>query len=149
MSDGTLHSDPAKKASLLNNQFTSVFTAEDVDNTPDLGPSPHPEVPHFNIGSTGVQKLLENIKPHKATGPDDIPARLLKEGARELAPALSLLFQATIQQGRIPHDWESAHVVPIFKKGDRHSPGTLPTSRGCCYASAPLASALDSGKLSG
>ena len=26
---------------------------------------------------------------------------------------------------------------------------TLPTSRGCCYASDPLASALDSGKLSG
>ena len=36
----------------------------------------------------GVLKLLKDIKPHKATGPDNIPGRLLKEAAEELAPGL-------------------------------------------------------------
>ena len=117
--NGLLQSESLAKANILNAQFVSVFTSEDTENIPDLGTSPHPVVPEFNIDCAGVEKLLHNIKPHKASGPDELPAHLLKLGASELAPALTLLFQATLHQGRIPHEWKSAYVSPIFKKGDK------------------------------
>ena len=51
-----------------------------------------------------------------------MPAYLLKERAEELAPIFTLLFQATLRQGKIPQQWKSAHVSPIFKKADKHKP---------------------------
>ena len=68
----------------------------------------------------GVHKLLKNLKTHKATGPDSIPAFTLNAAAEELAPALDVLFQFSLDQGEIPTDWKEALVVPIFKKGDKH-----------------------------
>ena len=47
-------------------------------------------------------------------------AYILKTAADELAPALALLFQLSMDQGEIPQDWKQALVVPIFKKGDKH-----------------------------
>jgi len=66
----------------------------------------------------GVLKLMKDLKPHKATGPEKIPPRLLKELAVELAPVFTILFNASLKQGVVPSDWRSAHVAPIFKKGD-------------------------------
>eukprot|EP00057_Strongylocentrotus_purpuratus_P029222 XP_011683696.1 PREDICTED: RNA-directed DNA polymerase from mobile element jockey-like [Strongylocentrotus purpuratus] len=120
LKDGILQCDSTAKANLLNDQFASVFTHEDASHLPDLGESPHPSVPAFVIDSEGVRKLLANLKSHTACGPDNLPAYLLKEISSELAPVLSLLFNASLQQGKIPHAWKVANVVPIFKKGDKH-----------------------------
>ena len=66
--------------------------------------------------------MLRNIKPHKATGPDDLPARLLKEAVDQLAPILTLIFQASYNQGTVPAAWRQADVVPVLKKGDPATP---------------------------
>ena len=120
MKDGSiLHSDPKTKANILNCQFASVFTNDSSTNLPNLGPSLHPSMEDITVNILGVAKLLRNLKPHKATGPDGVPARLLKEIAEEVAPAVTLLFQASLDQGRIPLSWKKALIVPIFKKGNR------------------------------
>ncbi|XP_072039397.1 uncharacterized protein [Amphiura filiformis] len=116
MKDGLLQSDSVVKANMLNDQFVSVFTDEDTTNLPSLGPTIHPEVPQFTIRVEGVRNLLAKVKPFSASGPDNIPAYLLKEGANELAPALTLLFEASLHQGKIPLQWKSADVSPILKK---------------------------------
>ena len=69
-----------------------------------------------------MKKLLKGLKHHKASGPDNIPTRFLKEAANELAPALGLIFSASLIQGYVPDDWKTADVTPIFKKGDRSTP---------------------------
>ena len=85
-----------------------------------MGPSPHPTVQHIQVTENGVAKLLAGLNPHKASGPDQIPGRLLKELARELAPIYALLFQASLDQGTVPDSWKTANVVPIYKKGDKN-----------------------------
>ena len=122
LKDGNLmHSDPKSKANILNRQFASVFTNEDQSDLPDLGSSPHPTMDDITVSCEGVAKLLRNLKAHKAAGPDGLPARLLKETASEIAPAVTLLFQASIDQGSVPSTWKKAMVVPLFKKGSRSS----------------------------
>ncbi len=59
---------------------------------------------------------------NKASGPDGIPCRILKELSVELAPVITKLFQKSLQTGKIPNDWSKANVTPIFKKGNRHLP---------------------------
>ena len=73
----------------------------------------------ITVSCKGVVKLLKNLKPHKAVGPDDIPLMLLREAADEIAPAITLLFQASLNQGNTPSTWRKALVVPIFKKGSK------------------------------
>ena len=114
----SLKASGAKTLALL----FSVFTNEQTASLLDLGPAVHPEVPNFSISVEGIEELLTNLKPFIATGPDNIPAYLLKEEANELAPAIPLLFEASLYQGEIPLSWKTADVSPIFKKGDRHRP---------------------------
>lgn len=76
-------------------------------------------MPKISISKAGVLKLLLNVKENKATGPDGIPGNLLKICASELADVLTLLFQASLDQGRLPEAWKQAFIVPVFKKGDR------------------------------
>ena len=133
---GITHSDSATKANILNDQFSSVFNkGEDPSTIPDMGPSPHPTVDNITVTENGVHKLLAGLEPHKASGPDQLPARLLKELASELAPIYTLLFQASLDQGIIPDEWKSANVVPIYKKGDRSKPENY---RPRSYATEPL-----------
>ena len=93
-----------------------------MDNLPDLGISPTPEMKKITINTEGVQNLLQHLKPNKATGPNDIPAKFLKEVNIEISPLISFIFQASLDQGQIPSDWKQARVAPVFKKGDRGQP---------------------------
>jgi hypothetical protein len=52
-------------------------------------------MPAINIGLEGVYKILNRLQIHKATGPDKISFRILKEMAAEVAPILHLFFQAS------------------------------------------------------
>jgi hypothetical protein len=74
----------------------------------------------IKINSKGVHKLLKNLKPHKAPGPDSIPSCILKTAADQLAPILTEIYQTSLNTGVVPQDWKDAHVVPLFKRDERH-----------------------------
>ena len=110
-----------KKAEILNDQFSSVCTREDSPPPTDLsGPSSYRDMPSICVHVSGDVKLLNGLNPHKATSPDQLPARILKETANEVAPAMTMLSQASLIQGQIPSDWSEALVTPLFQKGERH-----------------------------
>ena len=82
------------------------------------GPS-YPPMADIVIDEAGVSKLLKGVDPSKASGPDQIPCRLLRELHAELAPAFTLLFQTSYESGALPASWKAAWITPVFKKGDK------------------------------
>ena len=58
----------------------------------------------------------------KATGPDRIPAYILKHCAPILAPILQSIFTQSLTTASLPHDWLCANINPLFKTGDRTDP---------------------------
>jgi hypothetical protein len=101
----------------LNKQFQKAFTTETSDiPIPDEGPSPHQTMPNINTTDKGITKLLQNINPNKATGPDNFNGRELKELSSEITPAIKFLFQKSVDPGQVPTDWKHANVCPIYKK---------------------------------
>ena len=62
---------------------------------------------------------LNNLQANKASGPDDISARILKEAATDLSLLLHIIFKRSIKSGEIPDDWRHANVVLILKAGDK------------------------------
>ena len=119
-SEGEIHSSAEKKAEILNQQFTSVFTEEPHGLLPDKGPSPHPTMTDICISKEGIEKMLQNIKPDKAACPDSLPSTVLKELSHEIDPILELIYCRSLQSGIVPSDWKTANIASIFKKGDKH-----------------------------
>ena len=127
--NGKLVLSPIEKAEALNCQFKSAFsppaeyTAEEFEDRTGIPSTPPPHAPTIDpivVTETGVKKLLLNLKPNKAPGPDEIHPRVLKELANELTPALTALFNSSLSTGIVPSDWRTAKVTPVFKKGERY-----------------------------
>ena len=113
-------SDPVKKATIIHEQFDSVFSDPNPPISPSFDPSERlPDMKPIIISRNGILKLLLNINPNKANGPDNVPGKFMKMCAHELADIFQILFQASLDQGTVPQDWKEANVVPLFKKGDR------------------------------
>ena len=68
-------------------------------------------------------KTLKSINPNKATGPDNIPNKVLKMAVEILSPSLSAIFNRSLSMGIYPDDWKMARVLPIFKSGDKDDIG--------------------------
>ena len=74
----------------------------------------------ITITNNGVVKLLKNLDASKATGTDEISARLLKESATEFGSVLTDIFNKSIKQCEVPKDWKQANVIPVFNKGEKY-----------------------------
>ena len=84
-----------------------------------MPPSEIPDMPNITIDCNGVVKLLGQLNPSKANGPDQIPTRVLKEAAPAIAPYLCYIFQQSLDSGDVPADWRHANMSAIYKKGSR------------------------------
>ena len=62
---GVLISDNIQKAELLNEQFSSVFTNEDLSSLPQALPCMFPTIPDIVIVPGGIEKLLKNLQANK------------------------------------------------------------------------------------
>jgi hypothetical protein len=120
-SKGKLVSDSKEKDDILIQQFKSVFTIDKSTAIPQTTKHIDEPIPKLTIRENGVEKLLQDINPSKASGPDGIPNRILKECASQIALSLTVIFQKSIDTGRLPEDWLSASISCVYKKGDKHA----------------------------
>ena len=108
------------KANICKRQIQSAFTRESDAEIPSKGTSPFTLTGEITVDPNGVLKLLNNLKIHKASGPDGLNARVLKEYSSEIAPILALIYNESLVQGTVPDDCRQANVAPIFKKGQKY-----------------------------
>ena len=147
--DNKTYTEDSEKANALNGQFHSVFspkspislkqlaqrTLQDLHDSglnQPLRPSPHPKMPEIHVSQSGIEKLLKGLNPHKAAGPDKFKPIVLQTLHKELAPILQLIYQRSLDSGKLPSIWKEANVSPIFKKGDKSDPANYrPISLTC------------------
>ena len=89
--DGKLYPDSHSRSEILASQFKSVFTDDESDpnrETAPFGPS-YPPIDELVISEAGVRALLKGIVPSKASGPDEVPGKLLLELNEELSPVFT------------------------------------------------------------
>ena len=119
--------DTLDKANVCNRQFQSAFTRESDDEIPSKGTSPFTPMGEITVDPNGVLKLLNNLKVHKAPGPDGLSARLLKECSSEIAPILALIYNETLAQGTVPDRAVGGRTGLVVRASDSGSgdPGSI------------------------
>ena len=72
-----------------------------------------------NIDYRSVLEVLLNC-PHAAVGPDGLSGKLYHRLAYVLANPLTIIYQQSIYQIKIPSDWRLAKIIPLYKgKGNK------------------------------
>ena len=66
-----------------------------------------------------VEAAIKSLKPGKAAGVDEIRPEMLKTLGKGGLRWLTRVFEVAWKTGRVPLDWQTGVVVPIFKKGDQ------------------------------
>ena len=72
------------------------------------------------VSSTKVFSLLSKLCKSKATGLDQISARLLRECSDLIADSLCGIFNCSINTCIFPDEWKCSKVIPLFKHGPRN-----------------------------
>ncbi len=115
---GKVVSSYKEMAVLLNDFFSSVFTIEDLTVIPNgeetLGVG---SFQNIEFTDNLILKKIEKLNANKASGPDNLAPRILKELANEIVVPLNIIFNRSLIEGVVPVDWRLANVTPIFKKG--------------------------------
>ena len=100
------------KETAKNEQFQKAFTTElSANPIPVKTPSSYAEMNKIKISEKDLNKLLNNIDPKKATGPDELCGKILKKMKDHLSPFITLIFQKSI----------NTYKIPTCKNGDEHA----------------------------
>ena len=119
---GDIVTDGLRKAQMLNNFFTSVFTKEDVTNIPIFeSRSNGVMLENFEITEEIVVKHIKKLNASKSQGPDNYHPKLLLETVNEVKKPLTDIFNKSLQEGKIPDPWKLANITPLHKKGPKTS----------------------------
>lgn len=127
-----------EKATALNRYFaaqTQLLNAPTLPH-PIPRPRPVPALNHITITEQEVLSALNSLNPHKSTGPDQLPTKILKMTAILIAEPLTKLFNKSLTDSKFPNLWKEANISPIFKrKGSASDPQNYrPISLLCCLS---------------
>ena len=129
--NGVLVTDKKRVAQIFNNYFSLI---QNVGQEHDSGPnvavdiSVHTSIAavrdecvvaapfeYNHVSMAETELILKSLDPNKATGHDQIPARVLRNGASVFAARLT---NTVIDNACVPTEWKLAEICPIFKRDD-------------------------------
>ena len=108
--------DPSKLLEMVNDHLAEICQRIEplqFDKLPAYLPS-FSDAPQLSFWE--VYYELQKIDCHKSVAPGDLPPKLIKEFAFELAHPLSDIFNTSLSQGKVPDKWKEATITPIPKE---------------------------------
>ena len=109
------------KVRLFAKMFSSNYVLNDDGHPlPDFPCRTEINLSNLKVTPSEVAKLIRQLDPSKAVGPDEIPVIVLKDLSAELSPILSKFFNKCIRQSCFPVFWKKSSVCPVYKNaGER------------------------------
>ena len=107
-------------ANVLNSFFQShTYLNEQTAVIPDL-PAATVIRPPNNIvlSPLEVESVLKSLPVAKASGPDGLSNRFVRELSKELSVPYCSLFNQSLRVGTVPSSYKEANVCPVPKAGD-------------------------------
>ncbi|TWW77898.1 cGMP-dependent protein kinase 2 [Takifugu flavidus] len=124
ISKGEVIVTQSTEASAEPQEIKTLGVGDYFDRPPQSNPRPHPPgvKPRLSITADQVRKELRRTKTRKATGPDGINSRLLKDCADQLCGVLLHIFNLSLSLERVPLLWKTSCVVLVPKTAHTREP---------------------------
>ena len=125
-----------------HNEIANAINCKFVNVSASMAPLDYSNLPAFLpardlppcLYPWNVYSVLKKINASKATGPDGIPPRLVKEFAYELSVPFTDILNCSYTEGTVPHQWKKAIVIPIPKQYPANIDKLRPVSLTDCFA---------------
>lgn len=105
----------AEGDALLAEELDMFFARFKVE--PPEATTSHPTVhSSFTLTEHEVRRTLRAVDPRKASGPDGVSGRVLKDCADQLAGVFMRIFNQSLTQSTVPPCLKSSTIVPLPKK---------------------------------
>ena len=75
----------------------------------------------IQFSSCGIAKIISHLDPNKAHGHGMVSIRMIKLCENSICKPISVVFNDCLNEGKFPHEWKKANVVPVHKKGNKQS----------------------------
>lgn len=113
--------DPKQISELFAIHFKQAFTVTDSEIDADyfryLNDLAQINAFDITISHQDVTDNINLLKDDYSTGPDGIPAIVLKKCNEVLTEPISILFQESLSNGIFPNYWKDSYIIPVHKKG--------------------------------
>jgi len=115
---GTWVRDAVGKANLFAETFASKFVMPEAEDNKYSTVEDRGTVMNTlrTLTLHDAEKTLKQLEAGSATGPDVLPARILRECAIALAAPVLMLANRILEAGRWPEMWLRHWIVPLYKK---------------------------------
>ena len=112
---GNNSTPPNTDASLAEelNCFFARFEAK--SPTPDVRSPPASSSFPFTGQEHDMRQVFRSVNPRKATGPDRVPGKELKECADQLSTVFTNIFNLSLAQAATPSCLKTSTIIPIPK----------------------------------
>ena len=114
------------KADLFVDTFSKKYglsAVEENEYTKLVGPHCSPQKQLPQLQENDAEHIMDKLKDDSGTGPDLLPARILKNCSAALAKPVLLLTLSILNCGVWPQIWMKHWVAPLFKKKSVYNPG--------------------------
>jgi hypothetical protein len=117
----TVHKNeiPQAFADYFSSVYDSTASSYNVSVDHDVKWADNHDAGYFSVDQ--VVKAINRLKSKKSSGPDEIPAYVVKGCRDVIAKPLCYIFNLALFSHTFPDRWKVAKVVPIFKSGCREN----------------------------
>ena len=115
--------DFKEKAELFNHFFVNQYS---LWSNNSVLPTNLPQLTSKCLDSThflssDIVKIISSLDPNKTHGHNMLSIRMIKLCGNSIGKPLSIILKGCLSQGKFPHEWKKANVVPVHKKGNKQS----------------------------
>ena len=75
----------------------------------------------INFSSSDITKIISHLDPNKAHSHDMLSIQMTELCGNSICKPLSTIFNDCLNEGKFPHELKKANIVPVHKKGSKHS----------------------------
>ena len=110
----------SKMSEIFSKQYQSVFTEPCISSIySDKDPTVPCSLGDIVFSFEDIINAIDELSNNSSSGPDGVPAILLKKCKHQLCKPLFLLWRNCLDQGLTPTALKNANIIPIFKDGHR------------------------------
>ncbi|XP_045449132.1 uncharacterized protein LOC123657655 [Melitaea cinxia] len=113
--DGSLAHSAKEKADLFASLFAENSRLDVAGKAPPISTRADCIMAEVRIRQKEILKILQTLDVNKASGPDGIPAIVLRTCAPELSPPPTRLYRLSLKTGKVPKSWKLANVQPALE----------------------------------